>query len=392
MTDWIVSSDSHLVEPPNLYVERIDRKFRDSAPRVEVRDGHEWMCVENLGLEVYVPARAGDRFLPLGVRRQRRTFAEDVRPGAYDPSEWLAENQDDGVYAGTLIPSHALIMYGVKNSDLLSAILRVWNDWVLECASVCPSRLKAIGALNVDDVDYAARELRRLRAAGVGGVLIPVRPLDTKTYDDDDYEPLWAAAEETATPLLLHVATARPQISRSERQGATGMICTTDYWVKRALTSMIFAGVFERHPALRMVSVENEGGWAPSWLRRMDWHYLNNFRLNRPGYMVKLRDGLLPSDLARRNVMISFCEDDILVTLRHEMGVDQLMWSTDYPHAEGLFPRSRQLGVELFGDIPCDERAKLIRENAIRLFGFNESEWRDDPAYVAGPREGASVG
>ena len=171
MTDWIVSSDSHLVEPPNLYVERIDRKFRDSAPRVEVRDGHEWMCVENLGLEVYVPARAGDRFLPLGVRRQRRTFAEDVRPGAYDPSEWLAENQDDGVYAGTLIPSHALIMYGVKNSDLLSAILRVWNDWVLECASVCPSATEGHRRL-----ERRRRRLRGARAATPAGCGCRWRP------------------------------------------------------------------------------------------------------------------------------------------------------------------------------------------------------------------------
>ena len=130
--------------------------------------------------------------------------------------------------------------------------------------------------------------------------------------------------------------------------------------------------------------------WAPAWLRRMDWHYLNNFRLNRPGYMRKLKDGALPSDLARRNLMISFSEDDILVSLRHEIGVDQLMWSTDYPHAEGLFPRTREIGDQLFAGVPAEERTSMVRDNAIRTFGFDTALWEDDPAFRAGPRSGVA--
>jgi predicted TIM-barrel fold metal-dependent hydrolase len=127
--------------------------------------------------------------------------------------------------------------------------------------------------------------------------------------------------------------------------------------------------VFARHPRLKLVSVEHEASWLPYFMERMDWHYQYNLRTSDHGY--RYPDGALPSDYIHRNVMMSFTEDTPLMRLRDIIGVDRLMWGSDYPHAESTFPRSAALLAATFRDVPVEDQALMVRDNCARFYGFD---------------------
>ena len=374
----LISADSHIVEPPDLYSSRIDPKFRDRAPRMERRRtpaGKEYdawiingMQVGTLGAVM----QAGQRFEDpsqidfLGLW-------EDVRKGAYDPAAMLAENEEDGVWGSCLQPSQGLFWYRIPDSALLSEICRVYNDWMADFCKASPERLKGIAMLNVDDVAVGVRELERARKLGLVGAFIPVSPLPERPYRDPAYDRLWAAAQDLSMPLLLHIATNRSGVPGceftmdvSELTGAGRS--TTDHWVRYSLSAMLFAGVFDRYPRLKVGSVEHETAWIPHWLKQMDFTYIE-----RPVFTKgwKSRDGMLPSDYWRRNMFVEFMEDDLGVQLREHIGVDNMLWGSDYPHAESTWPRSQDFLDRIFKGTSDEERRKITSDNAAKLFGFH---------------------
>jgi predicted TIM-barrel fold metal-dependent hydrolase len=373
----LISADSHIVEPPDLYSSRIDARFRDRAPRMERRRtpaGREYDAWVINGMQVGTLGavmQAGQRFEDpsqidfLGMW-------EDVRKGAYDPQAMLAENEEDGVWGSCLQPSQGLFWYRIPDSELLTEICRVYNDWIAEFCRADPQRLKGIAMLNVDDVAVGVRELERAKKLGLVGAFIPVSPLPERPYRDPVYDPLWAIAQDLSMPLLLHIATNRSGVPGceftmdvSELTGAGRS--TTDHWVRYSLSAMVFAGVFDRFPRLKVGSVEHETAWIPHWLKQMDFTYRE-----RPVFTKgwKSKEGMLPSDYWRRNMFVEFMEDDLGVELREHIGVDNMLWGSDYPHAESTWPRSRDFLDRIFAGVGEEERRKITSDNAAQLFGF----------------------
>ena len=373
----LISADSHIVEPPDMYTNRIEPKFRDRAPRMERRKtpaGREfdaWMLdgmqVGTLGAVM----QAGQRFEDpsqidfLGVW-------EDVRKGAYDAQSMITENEEDGVWGSCLQPSQGLFWYRVPDSQLLSELCRVYNDWITDFCKPNPERLKGIAMLNVDDVDEACQELERSKQLGLVGAFIPVSPLPDKPYRHPIYDRLWWTAQDLDIPLLLHIATPRCgvpgnefTINSSDMTGAGRS--TTDYWVRYSLGAMVFAGVFDRYPRLKVGSVEHETMWIPHWLQQMDFTYRE-----RPVFTKgwKSREGMLPSDYWRRNMFVEFMEDDLGVQIRDRIGVDNMLWGSDFPHAESTWPQSKQFLDRIFAGVPEEDRRKITADNAAKLFGF----------------------
>ena len=164
--------------------------------------------------------------------------------------------------------------------------------------------------INVDDIGSAVKEMHRSRQLGLVGAMITVYPTEDKSYDRPVYEPFWEAAEELGMPLSLHVATGRPGPGQ-EFQDPTNVrpafFATADYWVRVSLAHMIFSGVFERHPGLKVISVEHEVAWAPFFIELLDYTYTQ--RAHRgPGWR-RFKPGVLPSHFFRSNILISFQED-----------------------------------------------------------------------------------
>src|SRR5947207_2197517 len=217
----LISADSHIVEPPDMYTDRIAPKLRNRAPRMERRKtpaGREydaWMLdgqqVGTLGAVM----QAGQRFEDpsqidfLGVW-------DDVRKGAYNADAMIRENEEDGIWGSVLQPSQGLFWYRVPDTELLSEICRCYNDWIADFCKADPSRLKGIAMLNVDDPDAAAKELERCVRMGLVGSFIPVSPQADKPYTSPLYDRFWATAEELKHPLLMHIATPRNGVPANE--------------------------------------------------------------------------------------------------------------------------------------------------------------------------------
>jgi predicted TIM-barrel fold metal-dependent hydrolase len=365
----MISADSHVLELPDLFTRSLGTRFADAVPRVEDIDGTDWWIVDGAPQVPAVnPSRAGDRFEAEEERRQRAKVDSDARLGGFDPDEFVTDNESDGVWGAVLFPSMSLIFYGMRDSALLSAVCRTYTDWVIDFASAHPERLKALAMINLDDVPAAVAELERARGRGAAGALIPVTMPDGRTYDHEMYEPFWAAAAALGMPLNLHVATNRTPDEWKRAFKLSENLAAPDYWVRVSLADLIMSGVFERHPDLRVGSVEHEAGWAPFFVRRMDHMYTESIDFAKRGW--RFADGAVPSDFFHRNAFVSFCEDDVAVRHRDVVGVENLMWGNDYPHGESTFPRSREIVATTLAGLTEAERHAMTAGNVARLYGF----------------------
>ena len=357
----IISSDSHVYEPADLWTTRIEPKFRDRAPHiVPMEDGDWWFVDGEKIVSVFGGAQTGVRFEEPEKLTRKDRF-ENVRLGGYIPEEHVKDMDTDGVDVNIVYPTVGLMLYLLPDSELLSAAFRAYNDWLAEFCKPFPDRLKGIGMLNLDEVAVGVKELERCAKIGLRGAMITVYPPEGRSYDSAEYDPLWAAAQDLDMPLGLHVAT-----NRGNRPGArASSMVNFDHWVRMSIADMIFGGVFERYPKLQIGSVEMELAWAPHFLERMD--YAHTQRAQEDTW-YKLKGDMLPSEYFQRNVFVSFQEDALGVRDRHIIGVDNLLWGSDYPHQESTFPRTRQILEEILSDCTEEEKVKIAGGNAARVY------------------------
>ena len=365
----IVSSDDHVFEPPDLWTARVESKYRDRVPHiVRMEDSGDWWVFDGItGHGAGSGSQVGRRFHEPEKLTRTDTF-ENVRPGGYLPDERIKDMDVDGVDVSIVYPSVGLLLYRLPDSELLTALFSAYNDWIADYCNPFPKRLKGIGMVNVDDVTVGIRELERCSKMGLVGVMISVYPPENNSYDSPAYESLWTAAEDLSLPLSLHTGTNRPIAGHTVdtlQSMKPSFICNVDQWVRLSLADMLFSGVFERHPGLQVGSIEMETGWVPHFLDRLDYTYSQ-----RPqGDSWHRFDGdLLPSDYFHKNVFVGFQEDALGIRDRHIIGVDNLLWGSDYPHFESTFPRSRQILEEILVGCTEEEKAKICGGNADRIY------------------------
>ena len=372
----IISSDNHVMEPPDLWTDRIEPKFRDRAPKMtRAESGTDWWYCDGKQMVSVMPGtQTGVRFeepekLSL---HEGGTFYEDVRPGGYIPEEHVKDLDIDGIDVSILYPTLGLLLFShVGDSELLSAIFRSYNDWLAKFCSAFPKRLKGIAMVNVDEVQDGVKELERCTKMGLPGAMISVYPPENKPYHLPDYEPLWAAAQDLQMPLSLHIGTNRPGPGQQFDDLITmtpTFFINSDHWLRMSVGHMVYYGVFERFPKLQIGSVEVDLAWVPYFLDRLDYSYTQRFNEAHP---YRYKEDMLPSDYFHRNVFLSFQEDAMGIRDRHVIGVDSLVWGGDYPHAESTFPRSRQILEEILVDCTEEEKAKIVGENAARIYRFD---------------------
>src|SRR5499433_1633470 len=333
----VISSDNHVFEPPDLWTSRVKPAFKDRVPQlVREYDGDWWYCDGHRVIGLSPGAQTGMRF-EAPEKMVRTTTFDKVRRGGYVPEEHLKDMEADGVDVSIVYPTVGLLLYSVPDSALLSEIFRAYNDWLAAFCTAEPKRLKGIAMINVDEVQEGIKELERCAKMGLAGGMITVYPPEGKGYDHPMYEPLWAAAQYLDIPIGMHIATNRPgpgqDFALEDRNRVrNSFLANADHWVRMSLGDMIFSGVFERYP---------------------------------------IKEAMLPSDYFRRNVFAGFQEDAMGIRDRHIIGVDNLLWGSDYPHVESTFPRSRQIIEEVLGDCTEEEKAKIAGGNAARIYHLN---------------------
>ena len=370
----LISSDSHVSEPSDLWVERLDIKYRDRAPRVVLNpEGQEGAYFVYEGYPPHnlaIGLGAGRTPEELAAFLKTGTYA-DARPGGWDPAQRLPDMELDGVEAEVLYTTLGFRLFWLKDAGLQRACFRVYNDWLAAYCSYAPKRLKGLALISLYDPKEGAQELERCAKLGLKGAMIWCSPPADQPYSSEIYDPFWAAAQDLDMPVSLHAITGMERIPWEYGAEQRAMRSTvTPHEIEKSFSILILSGVLERFPRLKIVSAENNCGWLPYYLQRMDRGFA---RFGPSGtvtpWPTKLT--LKPSEYFRRQMYCTFIDDSFGVASRHWIGVDNVMWSSDYPHTASTWPHSRDIIARDFKDVSEVEKRKIVRENVAQLYGFD---------------------
>ena len=364
----IISADSHVFEPINLWESRLDKRLRDRAPRFipdyQGKPG-TWFVCEG------VSPRSVASIAAVGIPKEDLVkFAaahyKDLRPGGYDPIERLKDQDIDGVSAEVLYATYAMGLYGIPDPALQAATFNAYNEWLVELCGHAPDRLVGLALISVYDPKQAGEELQRWAKKGLRGAMIAcIPPVDTE-YSQKLYDPFWSAAEDVGVPISIHTLTSnRPPKYRFRGVGrAAAGYPETPMEVMLTLGEMLTSDLFDRHPRLKMVLSEADTGWLPWMLERLDRGHARFAR--QDGMLTELK----PSQYFHRNFHAALIADRVGVYTREFTGVDNLMWSSDYPHTDSTWPRSRESIEHDFAGVSAADRVKMTCTNAAKLYGF----------------------
>jgi predicted TIM-barrel fold metal-dependent hydrolase len=362
MSASLISADSHVFEPGDLWTTRADAKYRERVPQVVRREGDDAYVMryeDGSALTFAGFATAG--------KWQGRTSSnmglDEVPRGGFDPAARLEDMAVDGVRAEVLYPSFGMRLFAVEDADFQAECMRVYNDWLAEFCAAVPDRLIGHALIPTLDLDEGVREVRRAAALGLKGVLINAHPTPDRNYGSRLYEELWATLEELGLPASLHLYAG----NYKQNYGRFLVEYTLDTgMVQRSVAEIVLSGVLERYPGLRLLVVESDIGWVAHFLTRMD----HVFQRKGPRFERELTSGLLPSELFRRQFGCVFIEDRPGILAREVTGSDILMWGSDYPHNDSTWPDSRETLDRILAGVPEDERRLITYENAARLYGI----------------------
>jgi predicted TIM-barrel fold metal-dependent hydrolase len=360
----IISADSHVSEPPNLWLERMEQKYRDRAPRIErygdsdcfIYEGQ--MAPQPIGLGV-MAGRKPEEFKAMGVTM------DEVRRGGWDPQARIEDQKIDGLDAEVVYPTLGMGLYTMPDPDLKAASFRAYNDWLADYCNVAPDRIVGCALIPADDVGAAVAELRRSRKNGLRGALIPAVAPEGRRYNDPAWDELWAAACDLDVPLSLHIGSGKKFEIKPGVGSAEIMVTMEPMSMPEVIATFIWGGVFERFPKLRIVSVESGIGWLGYLVERMDhvWRkhrFWTQSAVKRP-----------PSEIFRDHVHATFQEDHIGMKIALDIGAQCLLWANDYPHTDTTWPESRKVIEEHFRGFPEKERNLMVGGNAARLYHLN---------------------
>ena len=386
----LLSSDSHIIEPPDLWATRVDAKYRDIVPRVHRMDGSDWWVYkgQRIGSVSGRKRRSGGVSTGGSVDSKgavlTHSIFEDVTPAAYTPDLYLQENLRDGVVGAVIRPTQGITNYCIDEPELFSHICRAYNDWIVEFCSTSPANLKAVAMLNNYNPADAIKELERAKKNGMVGGIISVYPGEQCNYGLPVYDELWCAAASNHFPLSLHVLTnAGGPYGVNFTKVNYSLRANADYWVRLSLSDLIFSGVFERYPDLQVESSEHEASWLPYFSWQLDWIYTHRILKRRQNKSISLP----PSHYLKNNVHISFIYDSLAIELREKIGPLRMMWGSDYPHEQSSHPNSLRLVSELFGDVPIAEAEDMTLNNTARLYGFDLHHPQLQPCGTLTPEE-----
>jgi predicted TIM-barrel fold metal-dependent hydrolase len=292
------------------------------------------------------------------------------RPGHSDPHERLADMDVDGVDVEVLYCEVSAYRYLYLMREGSHEATRAFNDTLRDFAAADPRRLIVTYQIPIHDMDFAIDEVQRIAAAGGKSLQLPVFPteLGQPDYFHERYDRLFSVIEETGLPICCHIGlnTALDQLADRDPTPrlAWTMTCMPPS-AAEALGMWLLTGPLVEHPELKVVFVEPGLGWVSYYL-----HFLDDMVL-RQGYEFPILQGELPSFYYRRNMALTFIDEpDPILFLRHRLGTENLMWSSDYPHPVSTWPKSQKVVEELFQTIPDDERDAMVCHNAERIWNL----------------------
>jgi predicted TIM-barrel fold metal-dependent hydrolase len=361
----IISADSHVTEPPDTYTARIDRRFLDRAPHL-VRDTKRG--------DVFV-VDGMDRVVPMGLIAGAGRPAESLRitgakwdelhRGGWDPEVRLADQDRDGVAAEVIYPTVGMLLCNHPDVDYKKACFDAYNLWIAEYCGAHPDRLIGVGQTALRSVGEGIEDLRTITALGLRGVMLPGTPA-VSDYDDPVYAPFFAAAVELGLPLSFHILTEGANFSGLRARGPklNGFLSIIR-GCQDIVGVFVLGGVFERHPKLKIVSVEADAGWVPHYMYRMDHAYARHRYWLPAGTITKM-----PSEYFREHVYTTFQDDWTAFQVKDLCNIRRLLWANDFPHSDSTWPNSQQVLAEQTAHMTEEEKRLVLHDNVAELYGL----------------------
>jgi predicted TIM-barrel fold metal-dependent hydrolase len=360
----IVSADSHFLEPPTMFQEKLGKKFGDRVPHTIVGDDGVPMLVGEDVLPQPVTGWCSAGHPSPDLERIRKMGWDAADKGAWNPADRLDAQDRDNVKAEILFTSMGMVAMNIRDTELATACMTAFNDYAGEFCSYDPKRLIGIGAVIPDDVDAAVRELQRIRKLGLRGVMLPLTLAEGESYGSAKYDPLWATAQDMGLVVSFHAGTSRAGIQIPDASGWPRMYAGVPYLMQMTLTDMIFGGTFDRFPNLKLTSVENDVAWIPHFAYRME-HFAERF-VAVAGVKIKHT----PTDYIKRHFHSTFqFEGPGIEAIRQTLGSEVIMWGSDFPHGDSTWPNSPQVIKESLSDImPEKDVQNIVYNNVVRLY------------------------
>jgi predicted TIM-barrel fold metal-dependent hydrolase len=380
----IVDSDRHVIEPIDMWREYLPPQYRDGAPYEEVLSPPETLeqRVARLGPKGMLPP-APTLMLDgqpawRGVTERAMlevTWSSAQRTGNYyggggKAKHHLEAMDQAGLDLAFLYPTNGLLLLRIDGMEpaRATAFARAYNDWLRDFCSVAPERLRGVGALCLHEPAALVAEVERIASFGWKAVVIPPNPVNGRTLAHPDYEPFWSACERLSVTVSLHEGThARLATAGSDRFTTRFAHNASSHPLEQmlAILTLIEGGVLERHPRLRVGFLEAGCGWLPFWLWRIDNSY--KFLTGEVAENVRMK----PSEYFRRQCFISVEPEEpgVAEVIRFLGGADNLLFGTDFPHADHGDDIVDHL-MELRTVLPEQTLRKILWENPVRYYGL----------------------
>jgi predicted TIM-barrel fold metal-dependent hydrolase len=381
---WVHSGDAHVLEPADLWHERMTAEMAERMPRSEKVDEHtEVLHVDGRSFERKIgrnPVMTEDDLRAAGAlvegsahRQVGMTFTEmggfGRPPGAWDVELRLRDLDHEGIWGEIVYPSIGLWNGLIKDPVLYRDGVQVMNDWLKETFIDITPRSIPAAEVSSRSVDDAVAEMNRVAGLGFQAVSLPATlDADVPNWNHDAWEPLWATAEEIGMVLAVHIGsdaqdpTNPAGVSYRGPGGAVLNWVETAFGGQRATAMLVASGALDRHPGLRVLVSEGGATWVPFMADRMDEAYRQH------GVYVRPKLSRLPSEIIYDQVYASFQHDRSAVQAYLAMGYRKVMWGSDYPHIEGTFGHTQHIVHELFDDIDESARYQMTRGNFLELF------------------------
>ncbi len=388
----IISVDDHILEPRTLWQDELPARARDRAPRtvrervrLEFAGGHygftrdvpdgRW-CDVWLYEDLVVPT--GLLHAPAGfARRQQRNVAavyEDFRPGTWDQQARLADMDVNHVEAALNYPNVFPRFAGQgfaerSDKELAHACIRIYNDWMIEswCGGDGRGRLVPLTLIPLWDPTLAAAEVRRCASKGSHAVAFSENPskLGLPSLYSGEWDVLWIACEDVDTTVSMHIGSSSSMPTTGPDAPLATTMSLSSQNAQGALCDWVFSGTLSRHPRLKIAFAESQVGWLPYLLERMD---------------IVWRDGVggvdlpeAPSRTVKGRVWGCVFDDQHGLNSRQAVGLEAILFETDYPHSDGTWPESRAVAHRLCANAGMDagECHAFLRGNAIGCYGLD---------------------
>lgn len=362
---WIISGDSHVLEPPDLFEKPLAKEYGEQVPRylndaMGLKGKFYFTGLEYIKIDEIVE---GDNSTP-----EKKQLQEELIAASMDPYARLKCIDKDGVWAEILNSTWMLYTMRAKNDRMVEDCCLVYNDWMNEVVSVNRKRLLATGMIHMADVNWAVKELERLVKRGFKSVLIncDARP-EWPAYRDKHYDRFWAAAQSADLPITLHIITGNardPYTLFGEDRGwawrSTLDVCSEAGPV--VANDFILSGLMDRFPKLRLILSEFEVSWLPYWLFRV------RGLQTQIGPAMRLPPIKKPIDEYMSRIYHGFVDDAYVDLAIQAAPHTTMMWGSDFPHTRCTYPNSQRIVKEKLGKLGDKKMADMSYFNAARLY------------------------